>query len=270
MRWLKQLDFKMKKAAIDQLPITIPTRYWSQFVRVSGAADQLYILKQLIAPIEKTKKQLDCLVVGVHGGRDYWGLKSFGHRVTGFDLGSVPDCPDIIIGNAEQDWPIANHSYDVIVMGEILEHLQWDMHALSEARRVLKPDGVLIVTVPYLACEPEYHVRLHDPHSIKRLLSINGFQVDVYLERPGVLGMKLLNKIYFCIAAPWYLLTQKSLYGALSRFTGKMEWILSQKRYFPRHLFRYFKLINWGASIRCVPTAEKLNYIKTNDAAFRN
>ncbi|OGT25511.1 MAG: hypothetical protein A3I77_04285 [Gammaproteobacteria bacterium RIFCSPLOWO2_02_FULL_42_14] len=267
-KFFRQLDTAIKAAEIKKLPIPIPTRYWSNFTRVSGAADQLYILKRSIADLEKKGSALNCLVVGVHGGRDYWGLKAWGHQVTGFDLGNVPDCPNIVFGSAEKDWPFDNHSFDLIVMGEILEHLQWDMHALQEARRVLKPSGALIVTVPFLASKPTYHVRLHDPYSIKKLLAINQFTIDDFLERPGFPNLKIMNIINFIIAAPWFLFTKKSLYGVLAAFFGKLEWELGHKKYLPRHLLRLFKLINWGATIKCTPSDYRLNYTETNQKVF--
>lgn len=267
-QWIKKLDTAIKTTEIAKLDIVVPQRYWSNFVRISGAADQLYILKQTLKKVEATHKILNCLVVGVQGGRDYWGLKSWGHKVTGFDLGEIPDCPDVVFGNAEKNWPFESQSFDVIVMGEILEHLQWDMQALKEARRVLKPSGILIVTVPFLASKPDYHVRLHDPRSIKRLLAINQFKINDYLERPGLFNLRFFNVINFLIAAFWYLLTKKSLYGALTRFFGKIEWVFGHKTRLPRHFFKLFKCINWGATIHCSPCEESLDYTQTNQSVF--
>lgn len=47
--------------------------------------------------------------------------------------------------------PFPAGSIDVAIMSEVLEHLVDPDHALDELRRVLKPDGLLVVTTPNLA-----------------------------------------------------------------------------------------------------------------------
>ncbi|MFM1801742.1 MAG: hypothetical protein RJA81_1094 [Planctomycetota bacterium] len=44
--------------------------------------------------------------------------------------------------------PLADNSVDVIVATDILEHLDEDEKALSEFRRILKPGGIVIISVP--------------------------------------------------------------------------------------------------------------------------
>lgn len=45
--------------------------------------------------------------------------------------------------------PFENASYDTVILGEVLEHLTQPMKVLGEARRILRPGGRLVVTVPY-------------------------------------------------------------------------------------------------------------------------
>jgi SAM-dependent methyltransferase len=44
--------------------------------------------------------------------------------------------------------PFSSASFDAVVLAEVLEHIEDDAGALSEAGRVLRQDGVLAVTVP--------------------------------------------------------------------------------------------------------------------------
>lgn len=46
--------------------------------------------------------------------------------------------------------PFPNNSFDTIICSEILEHLTSDIQALVELKRVLKPNGNLLITVPNL------------------------------------------------------------------------------------------------------------------------
>ena len=49
--------------------------------------------------------------------------------------------------------PFANESFDAVVLGEVIEHVADDIGALRETRRVLRPDGVVGVSVP---AQPEW------------------------------------------------------------------------------------------------------------------
>lgn len=45
--------------------------------------------------------------------------------------------------------PYASNTFDAVILSEVLEHLTDDVQALREAYRVLKPGGVVAITVPH-------------------------------------------------------------------------------------------------------------------------
>lgn len=45
--------------------------------------------------------------------------------------------------------PYPNSSFDAVILSEVLEHIDDDVHGLRETFRVLKPGGVVAVTVPH-------------------------------------------------------------------------------------------------------------------------
>jgi SAM-dependent methyltransferase len=69
-------------------------------------------------------------------------------------------------------WPVADASIDVVLATETLEHVPDPAQFLAQARRVLRPGGKLILTVPFAA---RWHYIPHDywrytPSSLNNLL----------------------------------------------------------------------------------------------------
>ena len=117
------------------------------------------------------------LIVGDAFGREYYYLRARGCNVTVLDLGPSALIPNVVVGDVSSTLPFADHSFDAVIAAEVIEHLIEDVHGLREVRRVLKPTGTLRLTVPFFHDIPEYHVRIHSPKSIRRVLQAAGFAV---------------------------------------------------------------------------------------------
>jgi ubiquinone/menaquinone biosynthesis C-methylase UbiE len=100
--------------------------------------------------------------------------------------------------------PYADNSFDAVILSEILEHVDDDVAGLREAYRVLKPNGVVAVTVPHAnypfwwdpinkTLETVFkthiqhgtfagiwanHVRLYTPNELRSSLEMAGFKVE--------------------------------------------------------------------------------------------
>lgn len=100
--------------------------------------------------------------------------------------------------------PYADNTFDAVILSEVLEHLDDDQQALKEAYRVLKPNGVLAVTVPHanypflwdpinktletlfnrhiqhgvLAGIWANHVRLYQPEQLRDVVLSAGFMIE--------------------------------------------------------------------------------------------
>ena len=77
------------------------------------------------------------------------------NEVTGLDIDklALEACKENL--NIETIWadfslqiPLPNSSFDVVVAGEVIEHLPYPEITISEVSRILKPDGLFIGSVP--------------------------------------------------------------------------------------------------------------------------
>lgn len=74
---------------------------------------------------------------------------------------------------------IADNSFDTVFCSQVLEHVPEPWRALDEFYRILKPNGVLILSVPHLSHmhnEPNDYYR-YTKYGIKHLLERRGFEV---------------------------------------------------------------------------------------------
>ena len=79
--------------------------------------------------------------------------------------------------------PLRDNCADIVTMLDVLEHLSDDGTALREVRRILKPGGALILSVPAYQHlwsahdEALHHFRRYEKSSLNRVLNRTGFQV---------------------------------------------------------------------------------------------
>lgn len=155
-----------------------------------------YEASSIIYSLIKDKKNI--LVVGDSWGRDYYFLTERDKKVTLMDIAPQSYLHNLIVGDIAEPTRFENEFFDAVLLPEVLEHLVKDHIALAEVRRILKDDGLLLVTVPFLHDDPEYHIRVHTRKSITRLLQASGFEVVDYLERGGLISFpEILNRVIF-------------------------------------------------------------------------
>ncbi len=182
-----------------------------------------YIYKRFLRNVPAPAR---VLVIGVKGGRDYFLFRNLGHDVVALDLGPQPCIEPIVYCNVEEPLPFPAETFDLVLVGEVLEHLKEDARALEHIRHVLKPNGRLIVSLPFFHDAEEGHMRVHSPISGERLLKMAGFHVEDYLERPGLIWLNSINFLQHGLSALAYLLIRKTAYRWLNSLAGELEWNL--------------------------------------------
>jgi len=142
-------------------------------------------LRPVLAGAEGTLVDVGC------GAQPYRGLIRAGTTYIGLDTADAQDhfgydMPDVRIIAASGRWPVDDGSVDTVLATETLEHVPDPDAFLSEALRVLRPGGRLIMSVPFAA---RWHYIPHDywrftPTSLKMLLDRAGFS-DVVVNGRG-------------------------------------------------------------------------------------
>ncbi len=123
-------------------------------------------------------------------------------RVTGVDLTPerVEACKAIgieaYLGDAA-DTGLPAESFDVVLSQENLEHVADPMAVLKEARRLLKPGGMLYVAVPLgRDCDCQEHVNFFSVNQLYSMLVHSGFEVENIITMPYVNENVFDNNIF--------------------------------------------------------------------------
>ena len=133
--------------------------------------------------------QARILDAGCGSGRNMVDLAHHG-EVTGVELShtSVELARDRGVGEvlsgSVMDMPFDDASFDLSVSLDVIEHLEDDVGALHELRRVTKPGGALLVTVPAYQWlwsghdEINHHHRRYNRRTLLAAAQSGGWQLD--------------------------------------------------------------------------------------------
>jgi len=125
--------------------------------------------------------------------RGLFDIEAYGLRVVYADVSTAKQ-PHV---QADAAWlPFRDGSFDGVICSEVLEHVPDPRVVLKDVHRVLKPDGLLLVCIPFLN-------RIHgDPHDygrytdsfLRETLHRIGFR-DVTIERQGLFWSVVVDMI---------------------------------------------------------------------------
>ncbi|MGB9722333.1 MAG: class I SAM-dependent methyltransferase [Chloroflexia bacterium] len=124
-------------------------------------------------------------------------FSSWGNRILGLDRSfyalqrarqRVPEA-GLVQGDLSVGLPFAGESFDLVLLGDVLEHLAQGERLLGECRRVLRPGGVLLVRTVnrwdirrffqgrrWSGVADPGHIRLYSPPELRRALREAGFE----------------------------------------------------------------------------------------------
>lgn len=177
-------------------------RYWWHVGR-------RHIIRGFLTQYLGPRGSLDILDVGCGTGRNLDLLGQFGRAV-----GVEPDgpgleqCrarglgPDVVVAGTATAIPFPDSSFDLVTSFDVLEHLDDDGAGLREIRRVLRPAGHLMLTVPAyrflwsIHDEALGHRRRYVASELHSLINQAGFVVirrsyAISFALPAIMGFRI-------------------------------------------------------------------------------
>lgn len=217
------------------------------------------IISFFIQKYLKDKISPRILDVGTGTGRTFEFLSKYG-EVTGIDNSdeaikfcSKRNITDVIKTDV-RTIPFEDFSFDIVIAMDIIEHLDEDIIAVREFYRVLRKDGVLLLTVPAFMFlwgrhdEINMHRKRYNIWQISQIIKKAGFQIEklsyynfflfpiVFLTR---FGRKVLK------------VKEKKLKSDLKEIPSFINKLLEKIFSFERFLLRRWNL-PFGVSLICV------------------
>lgn len=144
----------------------------------------VYIQRRLLK--EKIKKYASMITGDVLdfgcGSKPYKSLFTHANSYSGSDIlvsGHDHNDSEIDIIYDGSTLPLEGGSFDSAVSFEVFEHVFDIKHELSEIRRVLKPGGTLLITLPFVWEEHEipYDFARYTSFGIRHVLESGGFEI---------------------------------------------------------------------------------------------
>lgn len=166
---------------------TPSARWWKPAYPDAGRlACQLPLLRELTAAAPLAGRVLNA---GCGEGLFAPFLESF-PRITHIDNVDVSDLSAYVAAHRDRRHhvtrasltrlPFADAVFDAAICTEVLEHIEPDGPAVRELARVLRPDGLLLVSVPRPPApfDPDHVREGYAPEALRALLADAGFAVE--------------------------------------------------------------------------------------------
>ena len=144
------------------------------------------LMKQLLAQFG-TDNILDVGSQNVNG--TYRSLFTGPVRYTGLDMAAGKGVD--IMTKDPYSWPVPDNSYNTVISGQCLEHVEAPWLWIKEVYRVLKPKGCAIIIAPWICGIHQYPVDCWRilPDGMNYLLKYAGFKVEAFGSGPIASGI---------------------------------------------------------------------------------
>lgn len=192
--------------------------------------------------LKKSRERGEVLEIGCCGGEFLEVLRKEGWKVRGIEIaeGAKKKADEkkinVKIHDVNNGLPFEKNSFDVVIAGEIVEHTFDDVLFINECHRILKENGVLLLTTPNLIslknrilmlfgynprfAIADYHYKVYTKKLLERLFKqsrfnlfkIKGNYVIYSKNREKVLGslFESLGDVYPSLSEHFIVVAKKS------------------------------------------------------------
>ncbi len=124
------------------------------------------------------------------------------------------------LGDVQNMHMIVSEAYDSVVCFEVLEHIPDPFRAAREIHRILKQNGVAIITVPHLS---RLHEQPHDyyrytQYGLRTILENNGFEILELKKRAGLFSFFGHQWSTFWVCLFWGIPVLKQIVFVLNKW----------------------------------------------------
>jgi SAM-dependent methyltransferase len=102
------------------------------------------------------KRNLQILDVGSYDVNGTFREIFIGHNYIGADI--IPGLNVDIILDQPYNWQFANDSFDVVISGSTIEHMEYPWEWFKEVHRILKPGGFICIIAPAVIHQHRYPI----------------------------------------------------------------------------------------------------------------
>lgn len=141
-------------------------------------ADNLNLIRGDVADVGCGRCKYKSLILGSPQVKSYTGVDFYASQAD-------------ITADLNKKFPIEDNKFDAAICISVLEHLLEPQNALSEIARILKPDGYLFLSVPWIYPyhgEPNDYFR-YSGDCLKYLLEKAGFAIVSIFPSVGKIGI---------------------------------------------------------------------------------
>ncbi len=129
---------------------------------------------------------------------------------------------DIVV-ERDKEWPIKDNEFDSIISTQALEHVDNLDLFLKEIFRILKPNGKVVITLPFIECEHAmpYDYRRFSANGIRYVMEKMGYEIVEIRKQGGfgssfgfmflafIFSFKFLRTLFALLMPIWFVITLK-------------------------------------------------------------